>query len=46
MTESDAPELADCIVEALSGHDLEAVKHRVIGLAQRFNRMRFTLDSI
>jgi len=46
MTESDAPELADCIVEALGGHDLEAVKRRVIGLAQRFNRMRFTLDSI
>ncbi|MCZ6675854.1 MAG: glycine hydroxymethyltransferase [Candidatus Poribacteria bacterium] len=45
MTEADAPEIADCIRDALSGHDLEAVKRRVIALAQRLNQFRFALDA-
>lgn len=45
MTESDAPEIADCIVDALKGHHLTAVKQRVIELAQKFNQIRFTLDA-
>ena len=46
MTEADAPEIADCIVDALRGHNLTDVKQRVMALAKRFNQIRFTLDSI
>ena len=46
MTEADAPEIADCILDALRGHNLTDVKQRVIALAKRFNKIRFTLDSI
>jgi glycine hydroxymethyltransferase len=44
MTEADAPEVADCIVDALRGHGPEGVKRRAIALAHRFNQMRFTLE--
>jgi glycine hydroxymethyltransferase len=44
MTPADAPEIADCIFNALRGYNLEDVKRRVIALAHRFNRIRFTLD--
>jgi glycine hydroxymethyltransferase len=45
MTEADAPEIADCIVDTLRKHDLADVKRRVIALAKRFDQMRFTLES-
>ncbi|MBM3236721.1 aminotransferase class I/II-fold pyridoxal phosphate-dependent enzyme [Candidatus Poribacteria bacterium] len=43
MTEADAPEIADCIVEVLNGHKLTAVKQQVLALVQRFKQIRFTL---
>jgi glycine hydroxymethyltransferase len=45
MVEEDAPEIADCLVDALHGRDLENVKTRATKLAQRFQRICFTLDS-
>jgi hypothetical protein len=44
MTEADAPEIADCIVDTLRGHDPADVKRRAIALAKRFNQIRFTLE--
>ncbi len=44
MTEADAPEVADCVVDSLKGNDREGVKKRVIELAGRFHQMRFTLE--
>ncbi len=46
MTEADAPEIADCIVDVLRGNGLEDVKRRAIALAGRFNHIRFTLDAV
>lgn len=45
MTPADAPEIADCIVAALSGQAPEVVKPEVARLAQRFNTIRFTLPA-
>ena len=42
MRESDAPEIAGCIVDVLRKRDLEAVRERVIALARRFRQVRFT----
>ena len=44
MTEADAPEVAECVVDSLKGDDREGVKKRVIDLAGRFHQMRFTLE--
>ena len=44
MTETDAPEIADCIVDVLHGQNHADVKRRVIALAKRFNQIRFTLE--
>ncbi len=44
MTAVDVPEVADCIVNALKGKDLDGVRGRVIALAGRFHGMRFTLS--
>ena len=44
MTPEDAPEIADCIVDALSGKDPEMVKPKVAQLAQRFNTVQFTIN--
>jgi glycine hydroxymethyltransferase len=46
MTAADVPEVADCIVGALKGDDLEAVKRQATALAGRFNGMRFTLKGV
>ena len=46
MTAADVPEVADCIVDALKGDDLEAVKGRATALAGRFNGLRFTLEGV
>ena len=46
MTAADVPEVADCIVHALRGDDLEGAKRRAIALAGRFNQMRFTLEEV
>ena len=46
MTAADVPAVADCIVDALKGDDLEGVKGRVTALAGRFNGMRFTLEGV
>jgi hypothetical protein len=46
MTAADVPEIADCIVGALKGDDLDAVKREVTALAGRFNGMRFTLEGV
>ena len=46
MTAADVPEVADCIVDALKGDDIEGVKGRATALARRFNEMRFTLEGI
>lgn len=45
MTEADVPEVADCIADILGGKKLEAAKERVISLARRFRRVRFTRES-
>ena len=45
MIETDAPEIADCIVGVLHGRNHADVKRRVIALAKRFNQIRFTLES-
>ena len=44
MVETDAPAIADCIVDALRG-DLDTVKQQVIDLVKRFNQIRFTLNT-
>ncbi|MDE0186688.1 MAG: glycine hydroxymethyltransferase [Candidatus Poribacteria bacterium] len=44
MTPSDAPEIAECIINALRGDNLDDLRRKVIALARRFNRIRFTLD--
>ena len=44
MTPADAPEIADCIVAALSGQAPEVVKPNVAKLARRFNTVRFTFE--
>lgn len=44
MRPEDAPEIADCIVDALSGKDPEMVKPKVAQLAQRFNSVQFTIN--
>jgi hypothetical protein len=46
MTAADVQEVADCIVDALKGEDLAAVKRRATALAGRFNQMRFTLEEV
>lgn len=46
MTTADVPEVADCIVGALRGDDLEGVKRRAAALGRRFNGMRFTLEEV
>ena len=46
MTAADVPEVADCIVDALKGDNLDAVKRRASALGRRFNGMRFTLEGI
>ena len=46
MTAADVPAVADCIVDALKGDDLESVKGRAAALGRRFNGMRFTLEGI
>ena len=46
MTAADVPEVADCILHALRGEDLEGAKRRAIELAGRFNRMQFTLEEV
>lgn len=43
MTPEDAPEMADCIFDALSGKDTEIVKPKVASLAHRFNTLQFTI---
>ena len=43
MTPEDAPDIADCIVDALSGEDPEKVKPKVARVAQRFRTIQFTL---
>ena len=45
MTPEDAPEIADCIVDALAGEDPEKVKPKVTRLAKRFNTIQFTINS-
>jgi len=44
MTPSDAPEIAECIFNALRGDNLDDLRRIVIALARRFNRIRFMLD--
>ena len=46
MTPEDAPEIADCIVAALSGEVPDTVKLKVAQLARRFDTIQFTLDII
>ena len=44
MTPADAPDIADCIVGALSGGSSEALKPKVAEVARRFNTIQFTVD--
>ncbi len=44
MTTEDAPAIADCILQALSGESPKKVKTKVKQVAQRFNRIQFTLN--
>ncbi|MDE0313586.1 MAG: serine hydroxymethyltransferase [Candidatus Poribacteria bacterium] len=43
MTTEDAPDIADCIVAALSGESSDTVKPKVARVAQRFNTVQFAL---
>ena len=42
MTPSDAPDIADCIVSALSGGRPEVLKPEVAKIARRFDKIQFT----
>ena len=44
MTPEDAPAIADCIVEALSGKPPEKVKNKVKEIVRRFNSIHFTMS--
>lgn len=44
MTPKDAPEIADCIIQALSGEKPEKVKPKVARIASRFDTVQFTLN--
>ena len=44
MTPADAPDIAECIVSALSGGSPEALKPQVAKVAQRFDTIQFTVD--
>ena len=45
MTPEDTPEIADCIVAALSGEAPDTVKPKVAQLARRFDTIQFTLNT-
>jgi glycine hydroxymethyltransferase len=44
MTPEDAPDIADCIIDALSGENPEKVKPKVARVARRFNTVQFTVE--
>lgn len=44
MTPADAPDIADCIVAALSGESPENLKPEVAKVARRFDTIQFTVD--
>ncbi|RKU36884.1 serine hydroxymethyltransferase [Candidatus Poribacteria bacterium] len=44
MTPADAPDIAECIVSALSGGSPEALKPKVAEVARRFGTIQFTVD--
>ena len=44
MTPADAPDIAECIVAALSGGSPEALKPQVAKVASRFDAIQFTVD--
>ena len=44
MTPADAPDIAECIVSALSGGTPEELKPKVAKVANRFNKIQFTVD--
>ena len=44
MTPADAPDIAECIVDALSGGNPEELKPKVAKVASRFNKIQFTVD--
>ena len=44
MTPADAPDIADCIVAALSGERPEDLKPEVAKVARRFDTIQFTVD--
>ena len=43
MTPEDAPEIADCILDALVGENPEKVKPKVAQVARRFDTVQFTV---
>ena len=44
MTPADAPDIAECIVSALSGGTPEELKPKVAKVARRFDTIQFTVD--
>jgi glycine hydroxymethyltransferase len=44
MTPADAPDIAECIVSALSGGSPEELKPEVVKVARRFDTIQFTVD--
>ena len=44
MTPADAPDIAECIVTALSGGSPEELKPKVAKVASRFDKIQFTVD--
>ena len=44
MTPADAPDIAECIVDALSGGNPEELKPKVAKVARRFDTIQFTVD--
>ena len=43
MTPEDAPDIAECIVDALSGNSPEMIKPKVEKVAERFNTLQFSV---
>ncbi len=46
MTEAEAPEIAGCILDVLSGRDPDGAKERAMAMARRFDTVRFTLPDL
>ena len=46
MTEAEAPEIASCILDVVSGRDPDGARERATAMARRFDTARFTLPDL